>query len=109
MFFTKLYDLSKDHNKIKGEFKVNHYLQHGKITIQIVTGFQQDHNFKLKGLRILSDLNGKSFNSLDNNLQDKLLDFQLYVVEIDSKKNANFDQIDLQYSLKYYYLLFVCF
>lgn len=55
----------------------------------------KDHNFKLKGLRILSDLNGKSFNSLDNNLQDKLLDFQLYVVEIDSKKNANFDQIDL--------------
>ena len=55
----------------------------------------KDNNFKLQGLRILSELNGKKFKDLSQKLQDKIYDFQLYIVEIDASKNINFDPIDL--------------
>lgn len=57
--------------------------------------FSKDNKFKLKDLRILSELNGLGFDGLNEKLQEKLWDFQLYVVEIDSYKNPSFDPIDL--------------
>ena len=55
----------------------------------------KDNKFALKGLRILTDLNGKTFDDLDEKDKDKIYDFQLYIVEIDSNKNPNFNPIDL--------------
>ena len=55
----------------------------------------KDNKFTLKGLRILSELNGKKFNDLEEKDKDKIYDFQLYIVEIDSNKNPNFNPIDL--------------
>ncbi|MBC3759852.1 DUF262 domain-containing protein [Hyunsoonleella sp. SJ7] len=57
--------------------------------------YSKDNKFKLKDLRILSELNGLSFENLTDKMQDKLYDFQLYIVEIDSYKNPSFDPIDL--------------
>lgn len=53
------------------------------------------HDFKLRKLRILTELNGKSFSDLDMQLQDKLWDFTLYQVTIREKVNENFDPVDL--------------
>jgi hypothetical protein len=55
----------------------------------------KDNEFKLSGLRILTELNGKKFNELNENDQNKIYDFQLYIVEIDANKNPNFNPIDL--------------
>jgi Protein of unknown function DUF262 len=52
-------------------------------------------NFQLKGLRILENLNRKTFTDLDPKLQDKILDFQLSVVEIEESVNPRFDPVDL--------------
>ena len=54
--------------------------------------------FSLKGLRILKDLNNKTYNDLkdfDHSLQDKILDFELFVVEIQESLNPDFNPVDL--------------
>ncbi len=51
--------------------------------------------FSLRGLRILKNLNGKKFTNLDSYLQDKILDFEVLVVEIDEFFNPNFNPVDL--------------
>lgn len=51
--------------------------------------------FKLNGLNILTDLEGKKFHELSEDLQDKILEFDLSLVTIESKINPNFDPIDL--------------
>ena len=53
--------------------------------------FSKNHKFKLRGLKILGDLNGSTYDKLPPNLQNKILDFQLYMVEIDQTQNPNFD------------------
>ncbi|QCX41097.1 DUF262 domain-containing protein [Aureibaculum algae] len=55
----------------------------------------KNHNFKLKKLRILKELNNSSFNDLSDEQKDKIYDFQIYVVEIDESQNPKFDPIDL--------------
>lgn len=55
----------------------------------------EKNNFKLNKLRILNDLNGKSNKELPGELKDKILDFNLSLVTIDSKINPQFDPIDL--------------
>jgi hypothetical protein len=57
--------------------------------------FSKNHKFKLRSLKILKHLNGLSYSELDENLKSKILDFQLYIVEIDEAQNPNFDPIDL--------------
>ncbi len=54
--------------------------------------------FSLKGLRILKHLNNKNYNDLkdfDASLQDKILDFELLVVEIQENLNPDFNPVDL--------------
>lgn len=55
----------------------------------------EKNNFKLDKLNILSELNGRTFVDLDQKAKDKILDFNLAVVNIDAKLNPQFDKIDL--------------
>ncbi len=55
----------------------------------------KNHSFSLRKLRILKELDGKKFNQLTEEQQGKILDFQLYVIEIDENQNPYFDPIDL--------------
>ncbi|OED38848.1 hypothetical protein AB834_00510 [PVC group bacterium (ex Bugula neritina AB1)] len=59
------------------------------------TSFSKNHKFSLRKLRILKELTGEKFENLNGSLQDKIYDFQLYVVEIDENPNPNFNPIDL--------------
>jgi len=56
------------------------------------------HKYKLENLKILSDLNGKRYDTIKDEypeLNDRILDFQLEIIEIDGEINPNFDSIDL--------------
>ncbi|WP_017303233.1 GmrSD restriction endonuclease domain-containing protein [Spirulina subsalsa] len=58
----------------------------------------KNSSFRLKGLKILKDLNNKTYNDLKNfdpSLQDKILDFELLVVEIQESLNPDFNPVDL--------------
>ena len=57
--------------------------------------YSKKNQFKLKDLRVLDELNGERFSSLDAKLQDKIYDFNLSVVTIDEERNPNFNPIDL--------------
>lgn len=57
--------------------------------------FSQKNLFKLKGLRILEELNGKDIDSIGEKYKEKILDFQIDVIEINAGINENFDNIDL--------------
>lgn len=62
------------------------------------TSYSKNASYKLKGLKILKDINGNNHTELSNQynaLYEKLLDFQIDIIEIDSASNPNFDQIDL--------------
>jgi len=59
------------------------------------TVYPKLNGFKLKSLKILKEFNGKKFSDLDYLIQDKILDFKLSVIEIDSALNGNFDPVDL--------------
>lgn len=53
------------------------------------------HKFRLKDLRILDKLNNCNIDSIDQFYVNKILDFQLDVVEIDYELNPSFNSIDL--------------
>jgi hypothetical protein len=57
--------------------------------------YPRNCNYKLNRLKILSELDGKSYSDLDYSTQEKILDFKLSVIEIDHALNANFDPVDL--------------
>lgn len=56
------------------------------------------HMFRLKGLRILDELNGLNMNDvnkMDSSYIDKILDFGIDIIEIDMSQNPHFSPIDL--------------
>ncbi|HBY81385.1 MAG TPA: hypothetical protein DEG47_31340, partial [Cyanobacteria bacterium UBA11148] len=58
----------------------------------------KNSGFALKGLKILKHLNNKTYNDFKNfdpSLQDKILDFELFVVEIQESLNPDFNPVDL--------------
>ncbi len=57
--------------------------------------FSKNHNFSLRKLRILKELDGVKFGDLTEEQKSKILDFQLYIIEIDEMQNEHFDPIDL--------------
>lgn len=61
----------------------------------------KNNNFKLKGLKILTNLEGSNFSSLPSTLQDKIYDYVIDVIVIEESVNTNFDQIDLFIRLNY--------
>jgi hypothetical protein len=52
-------------------------------------------NFKLKNPKILTEFTSKSFGELPKDFQEKILDFELFVVTIDERINPQFNPIDL--------------
>lgn len=63
--------------------------------------YSKNNNFKLKGLKILDNLEGKNFSSLTIEQQDKILDFVVDIIIIEESINAKFDPIDLFIRLNY--------
>ena len=59
------------------------------------TTYSKNHKFSLRKPRIIKEIEGLKFNKLTDEQQNKILDFQLYVVEIEQTKNPDFDPIDL--------------
>lgn len=56
------------------------------------------HGFKLSNLRFLKELNGKNIEGVEEinpNYKDRILDFQIDIVEINQSQNPNFTPIDL--------------
>ncbi len=51
--------------------------------------------FKLSKLKILSELNGKNIDNVGDDFEEKILEFPMDVIEIDSEQNPDFSQIDL--------------
>jgi uncharacterized protein with ParB-like and HNH nuclease domain len=54
-----------------------------------------NNQFPLRKLSILDNLNKRKFDELPDKLQDKILDFEIYIVEIEEKLNSEFNPIDL--------------
>ena len=56
------------------------------------------NDYKLSKLRFLKELNGKNIDGIeeiDRKYKDRILDFQIDIVEINEDQNPNFDPIDL--------------
>lgn len=56
------------------------------------------HGFKLSSLRFLKELNGKDIAGVEEinpNFKDRILDFQIDIVEINQSQNPDFSPIDL--------------
>lgn len=51
--------------------------------------------FKLSKLRILTELNGLSIDTIDESFEDKIYEFPLDIIEIDESLNPEFSQTDL--------------
>jgi hypothetical protein len=71
------------------------YNEDGKLT------YTKNNNYKLKGLKILTELEGKNFSALTNEQQDKILDFVLDLVIIEENDLHKFDPVDLFIRLNY--------
>lgn len=53
------------------------------------------NNFKLKGLKILNDINGFTYSKLSEEYKDKILDFTIDIIIIEEALNVNFEATDL--------------
>lgn len=51
--------------------------------------------FRLSKLKILSELNGKTIETVGNKFEEKILEFPMDIIEIDAEQNPDFSQIDL--------------
>lgn len=51
--------------------------------------------FRLSKLKILSELNGKTIDTIGDEFEERILEFPMDVIEIDSEQNPDFSQIDL--------------
>lgn len=57
--------------------------------------YSNNNNFMLKGLRILTDYNGKNFHDIMSKEEDTILDFDIDEIEIQEELNPNFEPTDL--------------
>jgi hypothetical protein len=57
--------------------------------------YSKNNRFSLRKLRILKELEGKRFQDLDDDLKNKIYNFQLNLVEIEENNNPKFQPIDL--------------
>ncbi len=57
--------------------------------------YTNNPHFALTSMKILRELNGKRYSELEEHLKDKILGFNLQIVEIGSAMNPNFDPVDL--------------
>lgn len=73
------------------------YLDENK---NLVKSIKNGYSLNLKN-GILKDFHGKKFEQLPELIQNKILDYDLWVIEIDFKNNVDFDPIDLFIRLNY--------
>lgn len=73
------------------------YLDENK---KLVKSDKNDYALNLKN-GILKDFHGKKFSQLPDLIQDRILDYDLWIIEIDYKNNKYFDPIDLFIRLNY--------
>lgn len=59
------------------------------------TTYSKNNTFSLKSLKIMTELNNKKCANIDAAYKDKILDFDLNIIEIDAKINQNFSPVDL--------------
>lgn len=78
-------------------FLGEHYLDENK---NLAKSEKNQYSLSLKN-GILKELSGKKFEKLPEVLKNKILDFDLWIIEIDSKNNKDFDPIDLFIRLNY--------
>ena len=57
--------------------------------------FSKNNAYKLKGLKILTELNGKSYLELSQDQKDKILDFIIDEIIIEERINESFEPTDL--------------
>ena len=55
----------------------------------------KNNSFKIKGLKILQELNGNTYSKLSEDYQEKILDFTIDLIVIEEALNKNFDPTDL--------------
>ena len=60
-----------------------------------VVAYSNKNRFKLSKLKILSELNGKTIETIGDEFEEKILEFPMDVIEIDYEQNPDFSQIDL--------------
>jgi hypothetical protein len=63
--------------------------------------WSKHNSFKLKDMKILTKLEGTTYSDLDEDLQDKILDFVIDQIIIDEESNPTFDPVDLFIRLNY--------
>jgi len=63
--------------------------------------YSKNNNFKLKGLKILTDLEGRNYSGLLDDFQNKILDFNIELIIIEEGVNEKFDPTDLFIRLNY--------
>ncbi len=51
--------------------------------------------FRLSKLKILSELDGKTIDTVGEEFEEKILEFPMDIIEIDAQQNPDFSQIDL--------------
>ena len=86
------------HEVIDGQQRLLTFLaftETGYVNEKGQSTYSKNHKFRLRNLRILKELDGMKFSDLSQDDQDKIFDFQLYVVEIDQKHNLKFNPVDL--------------
>ncbi|MFN4363601.1 DUF262 domain-containing protein [Chryseobacterium hispalense] len=69
-------------------------------TYESLTSNYENFALSLKN-GILTNLHGLKFKDLDEEYQEKIKNFDLWIIEIDKKYNSNFDPIDLFIRLNY--------
>ncbi len=57
--------------------------------------YTQNSNYSLKKLKILKELNNSKYDDLEEDIQDKILDFKIQTIEIEKRINPHFDPVDL--------------
>ncbi|WP_210521684.1 DUF262 domain-containing protein [Hymenobacter terricola] len=65
------------------------------------TAKSKKDKFSLKKLAILTEINGKRFDQISTSYQNRILDFDLWIIEINAESNKHFDPIDLFIRLNY--------
>lgn len=60
-----------------------------------ISVLSKNNNFKIKGLKILKELNGSNYSKLKEEYKDKILDFTIDLIIIEETLNSNFEPTDL--------------
>lgn len=60
-----------------------------------ISVLSKNNSFKIKGLKILKELNGSNYSKLKEEYKEKFLDFTIDLIIIEEALNANFEPTDL--------------